>query len=214
MNDDGSLPAALLLAALAGWVDAAGVASSSGVFLSFMSGNTTDLAASLVHGEWWKAATIAVVIVLFVAGVAAGEILRRSTGRRGSSLVLALESVLLAFGGAIRWYGLDLPDFLAPLPLVFAMGLQNAAMHRVDGIGIGLTYVTGTLVEIGRTIAGAGDKRKLADYNALWFSLAVGAALGAWAMSLSPPVALSIAAGTAAALALTTDFTRALRRRR
>jgi len=54
----------------------------------------------------------------------------------------------------------------------------------------------------------------LADYSALWLSLAVGAALGVWAMSLSPPVGLSIAAGTAAALALTTDFTRALRRRR
>lgn len=70
------------------------------------------------------------------------------------------------------------------------------------------------LVQIGRTIAGAGERRRLADYSALWFSLAVGAALGTWAVSLSPVVALSVAAGMAAALAVGSAFKRPLRRSR
>ncbi len=46
---DGGIWLALLLAALAGWVDVAGIAGSGGLFLSFMGGNTANIARSLVH---------------------------------------------------------------------------------------------------------------------------------------------------------------------
>jgi uncharacterized membrane protein YoaK (UPF0700 family) len=202
MNDDGTLPPALLLAALAGWVDAAGIASSGRIFLSFMSGNTTDLAASVVHADWRKAATIAAVILLFVAGVAAGERLDHLTRRHGHSWVLGFEALCLAAGAAIEWHGSGLPASFGLYPLVFAMGLQNAAMHRVDGIGIGTTYVTGTIVQIGRIIGGAEDRKKLMDYITLWLSLALGAAGGAWTVSLAPVIAWTIAAGVALGLAI------------
>ncbi len=218
MNDDGSFGLALLLAGLAGWVDAAGLGSSGGVFLSFMSGNTTDLAVSVTHRDWTRVGTIAAIVGLFVVGVAIGEIVEPRAGRRGQSVVLAIEALALGFGAALHWPGLavpapywpgvTVPALVALYPLAFAMGMQNATMHRAGGIGIGLTYVTGTLVQIGRSLAGAiggeGDSRKLGEYAALWLSLAVGAGLGGLVLSLSTLGALCVAAAAAGSLAVAT----------
>jgi uncharacterized membrane protein YoaK (UPF0700 family) len=211
MSDDGAFGLALLLAGLAGWVDAAGLAGSGGVFLSFMSGNTTDLAASLVQQDFRQAATIGAIVALFVMGVVVGERIEPWGGRRGQSLVLSVESATLGIGAGLHWPGLSIPATVSLFPLVFAMGLQNATMHRAGGISIGLTYVTGTLVQIGRAIAGLlgreGDPRKLGKYVALWLSLAAGAGLGALALSISTLAALAAAAAAAGLLAVTTAST-------
>lgn len=205
MTDDGAFCLALMLAALAGWVDAAGVANSGSVFLSFMSGNTTDLAVSLTHADWLKAETIGAVLVLFVMGVAVGEIIEPLGGRRGHSLILAIEALCLAAGAALHLPGAAPAGFASLYPVVFAMGLQNATMHRAGGISIGLTYVTGTLVQVGRAVAAVmrGERagRKIAECSALWISLAVGAVAGALLLSVSPFTALATAAGIAGTLA-------------
>lgn len=223
-SDSGAFGLALLLAALAGWVDAAGLAGSGGVFISFMSGNTTDFAASLAHRDWQTAGLIGTILALFVGGVVAGETLEHHLGpRHGPPLVLGLEALLLAAGAALQlfvhgalvhgatlhWaalFGIDSRFVLCPL--VFAMGLQNATMHRAGGISIGLTYVTGTLVQIGRTLAsllrGEGDRRQLLEYLALWVSLGTGAGFGALALSVSLAAALGSAAVAAAGLAAAT----------
>jgi uncharacterized membrane protein YoaK (UPF0700 family) len=201
VRDDGPFTRALLLAALAGWVDAAGLTGSGGLFISFMSGNTTDFAASLAHQRWLTAAIIGGILILFVMGVAAGEVLECRSGRNGPSLVLGLEAFFLAGGAAAHWFGIAAP--LGLYPLVFAMGLQNATMHRAGGITIGLTYVTGTLVQIGRGLAGGGTGTP-AKHCALWLCLAVGAALATLALSVSVIGALAAAAAGAASLAATT----------
>jgi uncharacterized membrane protein YoaK (UPF0700 family) len=200
-SDGGPFGLALLLAGLAGWVDAAGLAGSGGVFISFMSGNTTDLAVSLIRHKWADAALIGAIIALFVAGVAAGEAVESRSGRYGRSVVLGLEAVCLASGAFVYWHGTA--DGLELCPLVFAMGLQNATMHRAGGIGIGLTYVTGTLVQIGRALGGGGSGG-LPKYCALWLSLLGGAALATVAMSQSVAGALAGAAAMAAVLAAVT----------
>jgi uncharacterized membrane protein YoaK (UPF0700 family) len=199
--DSGPFSLALLLAGLAGWVDAAGLAGSGGVFISFMSGNTTDFAVSLIQHKWTDAVLIGTIIALFVDGVAAGEAIESRSGRQGPSLVLGLEAVFLAAGAAMFRHGGAGRFELCPL--VFAMGLQNATMHRTAGISIGLTYVTGTLVQIGRGLAGGGSGA-LPKYCALWLSLLAGAALATLAMSLSVPGALSGAAAVAASIAMVT----------
>ena len=174
VGDDGTTTLALLLAGLAGWVDAIGVGSSNDVFLSFMSGNTTNLALSLTHQDWARAKTIGAAVALFVAGVTFGELVRRWTGRLGQPLVLWLESFLLGAGAAFHWPGIGVQVSNTLWPLVFAMGLQNTSMRRVGGINVGLTYVTGALVqgrprprgprrrhrdEIPRVMAEPGDRR-------------------------------------------------------
>lgn len=197
--DGGPFGLALLLAGLAGWVDAIGLTGSGGVFISFMSGNTTGFAVSLAGQQWPEAGFIGLVLGLFVAGVAFGEAVESRSGRQGPSVVLALEAAFLAVGAALFWYGI--PEQAALYPLVFAMGLQNATMHRAGGISIGLTYVTGTLVQIGRGLAGGGFGT-LPEHGALWLSLLAGAALATLTRSLTVVGALSIAAAVAALLAV------------
>jgi uncharacterized membrane protein YoaK (UPF0700 family) len=216
MTDDGAFVVALLLAALAGWVDAAGLANSGHVFLSFMSGDTTDLAVSLTQQDWDKAGTIGAVLALFVAGVTTGELLEPLVGRRGQSAVLGVEALLLAAGAALHLPEVAGPDaatgFISLYPAVFAMGLQNATMHRAGGISIGLTYVTGTLVQVGRAVArvlrGGGEGRIISKYLGIWISLATGALLGTLALSVSSFIAMAVAAGVAALLAVVTAISR------
>jgi uncharacterized membrane protein YoaK (UPF0700 family) len=203
--DRGPFGLALLLAGLAGWVDAAGLAGSGGVFISFMSGNTTEFAASLIGREWSEAGFIGLVLALFVAGVAAGEAVESHSGRQGPSVVLGLEAMFLAAGAVLQANGIAGQPALCPL--VFAMGLQNATMHRAGGISIGLTYVTGTLVQIGRGLAGGGSGALL-EYCALWISLLAGAALGTLARSLTEVGGLSVAAVVAAFLAVASAIRR------
>jgi uncharacterized membrane protein YoaK (UPF0700 family) len=201
-RDDGKFGLALLLAGLAGWVDAAGLRDSGGVFLSFMSGNTTDLAVSLAHQDWVRAGIIAGVIASFVGGVVTGETIEPWGGSRGQSLVLGVEAVVLGGGALLHHPALPVPAMVTFMPLVFAMGLQNATMRRAGGINIGLTYVTGTLVQVGRALSPGGNRAHLSSYLALWFSLAIGSGLGAVTLSISMLMALSVACAVAAMLAV------------
>jgi uncharacterized membrane protein YoaK (UPF0700 family) len=208
VHKEGTFTLALLLAALAGWVDAAGLSVSAHLFLSFMSGNTTDLAVAVARRDWSHAATIAAIVALFVAGVGFGELIAPLAGRRGTCLVLTIEAIILAAGAALHAPGVSIPGLNPLFPLVFAMGLQNATMQHVGGISLSLTYVTGTLVQIGRGLAalltGKGNIRSLTRYLALWLSLATGAGLGTLALSLSPLAALATASFIAALLAAMT----------
>ena len=189
MKNDAAFILALLLAALAGWVDAAGFSDASPLFLSFMSGNTVTLAVSLTHRNWSMARTIGAIIGLFTVGVTVGEAIRPAAGRFGQPLILALEALLLALAAALHVPSIQLAQNASLYPVVFAMGLQNATVHRAADINISLTYVTGTLVQVGRSLAGlvsgTGDKSRLTEFLAAWLSLGFGAALGTLALSIS-----------------------------
>src|SRR6516165_1136047 len=69
-----------LLAGLAGMVDVIGYLHLSGLFISFMSGNTTQLAAALGQGQLGAAGTITKLVMLFVLGAAVGQVLAEFTG--------------------------------------------------------------------------------------------------------------------------------------
>src|ERR1700688_106891 len=62
---------ACALSALAGYVDAIGFLHLGGVFVSFMSGNSTRMGVGLAKGQWLSAAEAFGVIALFVIGAAA-----------------------------------------------------------------------------------------------------------------------------------------------
>ena len=72
---------ALVLAMLAGYVDAIGFIQIGGFFVSFMSGNSTRLAVGLMHDatDWMKAAGL---IAGFFLGVIAGSLTGRLAPRR------------------------------------------------------------------------------------------------------------------------------------
>ena len=149
-----------LLAALAGMVDAIGYLHLSGLFVSFMSGNSTHLAVSLGQGKLAEAGVISKLVALFVLGAAAGQVLA------GVTVLLTMA----AFLGT------------APEPMVFAMGALNASMQRAGNIPVSVTFVTGMLVGFGR---GLGDllTRRSSELKWLgqavpWLGLIAGATVG------------------------------------
>ena len=168
-----SLVLAGFLAALAGIVDAIGYLHLKGLFVSFMSGNSTQLAADLGQGDSVEAATIAKLIALFVFGAAAGQVVAGLAGRRHMPWVLIAVAILLAIAAT---------SAAAPERMVIAMGALNASMDRAGNIPVSLTSVTGVLVRFGR---GLGDflSRRATGWNWLkqalpWVGLIVGATIG------------------------------------
>ena len=63
------------MTAIAGWVDAQGFLALQGIFVSFMSGNTTLLGIALAPGNWGQAGSVGLVIGLStVAGMTYGTL--------------------------------------------------------------------------------------------------------------------------------------------
>lgn len=170
---------AATLSALAGYVDAVGFMTLGGFFVSFMSGNSTRLGVGLALGEWDQAAIAFGLIVLFVVGVVLGASVARRFGEVRRSAVLAVEAALLLVGAALCTLGWQEWGMVA---VVMAMGVENAVFTRQGDVGVGLTYMTGTLVRMGQRIATAlhgGARWEWVPFLMLWLGLAVGGAIGA-----------------------------------
>jgi uncharacterized membrane protein YoaK (UPF0700 family) len=139
-----SLAIVWLLAALAGAVDASGLALLKDLFVSFMSGNTTSLGVALANGDWPRVGLIAGIVAAFVAGAIAGTVLAHVAGRYRSPAVTLVVAGILAVP-------LVLPEVSVPA-MTFAMGTLNAAM--AGSVKVSITFVTGALVKFGQ---GIGD---------------------------------------------------------
>lgn len=200
---------ALLLAALAGYVDSLGFLHLGGVFVSFMSGNSTRLAVSLAEGRWQAAGAVAGVLALFVLGAMLGALVAGGEGARSRSRVLAVEALLL--GGAAVAAGAGIAPVAIGL-MVMAMAVENSVFLRDGEVGVSLTYMTGTLVKTGHALAAAvrgGDPWAFRPYMVLWAGLVGGALLGAVVYGRLGLDALWPAAAAAMGLALGVRFSRA-----
>ena len=94
--------------------------------------------------------------------------------------------------------------FAGLLLLAFAMGAENTVFAQDGEVRVGLTYMTGALVKLGKAITAAllgEDRFGWAPHLLLWLGLVAGAALGAVAFNALGPAALWIAAAVMAALA-------------
>ena len=109
-----NLALACALSALAGYVDGIGFLHLGGLFVSFMSGNSTRLGVSLAASDWTGATQALVLVALFVVGAAAGSliVLGRGHGRHRQALVLLAEGSLLA--AAALAYAFAMPISRSP----------------------------------------------------------------------------------------------------
>jgi uncharacterized membrane protein YoaK (UPF0700 family) len=167
------------LSALAGFVDAVGFMTLGGFFVSFMSGNLTRFGVGAALGRWDQAGIAAGLIGLFVVGVVAGALVARRVGEERRSAVLAVEAALLLLAAGLCAAGWTAAGMAA---VVLAMGVENAVFQRQGDVGVGLTYMTGTLVRMGQRIATAlcgGPRWDWVPFLLLWAGLAAGGALGA-----------------------------------
>jgi uncharacterized membrane protein YoaK (UPF0700 family) len=199
---------ACALSALAGYVDAIGFLHLGGLFVAFMSGNSTRMGVSLAEGQWLHAAKSLGLIALFVAGAAGGSLIVLGRGVNRQPWVLLAEALLLA--AAAVCYAFDLSN-AAVAAIVLAMGLENAVFQIEGGAGLGLTYVTGALVKVGQLAAAAltgGARWGWAPNLLLWAALVIGSVCGALAYHWINLAAIWFAAAAALALSAMVAATR------
>jgi uncharacterized membrane protein YoaK (UPF0700 family) len=173
-----------LLAGLAGMVDAIGFLRLGHLFVSYMSGNSTQFAVALGRGRVTEAGSILWLILLFVVGAAGGQMIAHFSGHRHLTCVLAVVAVLLAAAALFA---------TAPAPMVLAMGALNASMHRAGNVAVSLTFVTGTLVKFGQglgdLLTGRGSGWAWVEQALPWVGLILGAiAAGAGYVRMGPAV--------------------------
>jgi uncharacterized membrane protein YoaK (UPF0700 family) len=191
---------ACALSALAGYVDAIGFLHLGGLFVSFMSGNSTRMGVSLAEGAWSSAAESLGLIALFVVGAAVGSLIVLGHGANRQPCVLLAEALLLAAGALCD--ALGFPN-VAVAAIVLAMGLENAVFQIKGGGGLGLTYVTGALVKVGQLAALAlrgGARWGWVSNLLLWAALVAGSLCGAAAYHWINLAAIWFAALAALAL--------------
>src|SRR5271170_1725681 len=97
---------ACALSALAGYVDGIGYLHLGGLFVSFMSGNSTRLGVALADAHWGHAFEALGLIALFVLGAAAGSLVALGRGRHRRPLILLIEALLLTAAASAYAFGL------------------------------------------------------------------------------------------------------------
>ncbi len=177
-EDLAHLVLAICLIATAGYVDAVGFLKLGHLFVSYMSGNSTQFAVATIHGDGSKAGEAGGLVALFVLGVILGRLLALWAKQWRRPAILILDAALLGLAALVAF------SPAAIVPIVLAMGIQNEAVRKAGETKTALTYVTGTLVSLGETIAdafAAEPKQRWAwvPYLLLWVGLVIGAAIGA-----------------------------------
>ncbi|WP_156255101.1 YoaK family protein [Sandarakinorhabdus oryzae] len=196
---------AAALAALAGYVDAVGFIASGGLFVSFMSGNSTRLGIGLAEASH-LAALAGSLLAAFVAGVTLATLTGRGQGDYRRRRQLLLVAALLSLGFGLATWGATWPALLLA---AMAMGAENCVFEAGGDVKISLTFMTGNLVKIGQRLALAlsgGPALAFLPWLLLWLAMIGGAVAGALAWPLLGLANLGVAAAIAAGLALLIDL--------
>lgn len=210
---------AVALAFVSGFIDSLGFMYLGGVFLSFMSGNTTRFATATVESNWHLAALSGSCILLFLVGVINGAATHRLVTRRwdiyrAREVVLFNVALLAALSGALTLAGLDR---IAVLVLSITVGTMNSVFERNGEVSVPLTYMTGTLVKMGQRFTDTffgGAHRTWMYHMLLWLSLAFGAIIGALAFARWQMTSVLLVSGLIIGIAVIHLLNRQRRRRR
>lgn len=177
--DNRAITLAVGLSCLAGYVDASGFLATGGIFVSFMSGNSTKLSVAFAENRTTFALLTIGVVALFVLGVIAGSVVSRVAGDRRKPRVLLIVTLLLTAAAVFHTLGIT---YASTAFMVVAMGMENTVFQRDGEVSIGLTYMTGTLVKLGQHLAArifGEPKKPWWPFAVLWLGLTSGAVLGA-----------------------------------
>ena len=211
----------LVLAFAAGYIDALSYLGLGRVFTANMTGNTVLLGIAFAELDGAAIRRSSLALVGFLAGAAAGAwIVERdhsdSPWPWSVTLALTLESLLLLAFAAVWYLAQDtLATATTRAALIvlsaLAMGVQSAAVIRLEITGIATTYLTGTLTNLvsllmGRSYRKSKSFRHSALLATVWIVYIGGAVVAAvdlprnLILTLISPAALIIVVVTIAAI--------------
>lgn len=187
------------LSLLAGMTDAIGFLAI-GNFVSFMSGNTTQLAVAISEGNVDIIFRLSFAVLAFIAGNALGIMFRNWSGRQALPLLL-LIALLLFISGLLSVQFMVSSLLIA----VLSMGMLNAVVEQLNGSSVGLTYITGGLSRLGRCLGRSflGERSPGWSMQLVpWIGMLVGAVLGAMLEARLDIKAMFFSSGLAVLLGL------------
>jgi uncharacterized membrane protein YoaK (UPF0700 family) len=149
---------AVFFAMIAGYIDVVGY-SHLKTYVSFMSGNTTQVGLAISHGDPGNAFAPATAIISFVLGIYAGNclsLLEMTNPKR--KLIWIVAGLLGAY--MLIAYVANVPVAISVLWLSFCVGLANTVIGTVGQLSVNTSFITGTLNSFARQLAEASVHRK------------------------------------------------------
>ena len=142
---------AIFLALIAGYIDATGLIKWK-TYVSFMSGNTTQLGAALAKGNSGIVFTSLTAITSFLLGVYAGTCLSFWKRNRMKRLpVFIVSGVLASYTIFTFYHTINVGQSIGII--TFSMGIMNTIVTSVGNQKINTDFVTGTLNSLARNTA-------------------------------------------------------------
>jgi len=150
----------ILLAFVAGWVDASSFVGLDHVMAAHITGNLVVLAARIAEGVTVADSLKIIILPIFFAGVMAVTVLHDRVIARlpdksvRLSRMLDCEAALVALTGVlglwVTWSGQEIGFWIALVvvtPVTFGMALQNAIHRLYPEIGPATTVMTGNITQ-------------------------------------------------------------------
>ena len=157
---------AITLALVAGYVDGYAL-HIFGIYVSFMSGNTTMAGIEFGQGHFLIALIPASAIAGFVLGSFVGNWFAHSEVRHSQRLLFIASAVLIA-GFVVLNLHISGNANRSLLMLSVAMGMINPAVTRIGGEPVSLTFVTGTLNKMANHLALGVGRARLPNAEGEW----------------------------------------------
>lgn len=174
---------AVFLAFIAGYTDATGLIQWK-TYVSFMSGNTTQLGAAVFSEKYGVIISSAIVISFFLAGIYTGTCLSLSKKLRSTKMIFYMVSGIMILYSIGDYYE-HIANGVSIAVIGFSMGLMNTIVTSVGNQKINTDFVTGPLNSLARTAAlfvmsNQADERKEYKVNIfhllfLWMGFLSGA---------------------------------------
>lgn len=161
----------LLLVSVAALTDAALYLHSKELLAVYITGDTSKLGQFVSQDNFKKALPLAGIVMTFLIGTIAAAWGGKRMGRWRAPMLLLAVGLLVMAGWPAS--GPHYPYHLVIL-LALAMGTLNQVCKQEPGV----TFVTGTLVKLGRAIA-AGDFSGALPLLLRWFVWLIAAFIGA-----------------------------------
>lgn len=142
---------AVFLAFIAGYTDASGLIQWK-TYVSFMSGNTTQLGAAVFSEKYSVILSSVIVISFFLAGIYIGTCLSISKKFRNTKMMFYMVSGIMILYSITDYYE-HIANDISIAVIGFSMGLMNTIVTSVGNQKINTDFVTGTLNSLARTTA-------------------------------------------------------------
>src|ERR1700739_3430156 len=173
------------LAALAGVLGATAFTHSEGYFVTFMTGNAQRAVLGYFRGDVRLSVTAGLLMLCFVAGVVLASVWRRHfwvAHPHGPTVLTTFSLVAATVMDVIdEGWEENLLDFAPIMLVVFGVGALNTSFVKNGEVSVPLSYLTCTLVKMGRGIErhiAGGTAADWLGYFLLFASFVLGGAIG------------------------------------